>query len=192
MTEHWLKQPKMLPISTNHHKTSANKSSLNGVALSLVQIKHTYPCLQAFTMTELWPKQPKMLPSTIHHKTSANKPSLTAVALSDASSQIGSLHPSMSSKRSFPKKLKDHSNDDVFLLLAQCIDIFQAHITPHGESLVSCLRQYHQYVLLFVFCSRANSCSLYFFLLHYYRVNSKRSKLHASTMQGWHSMNHQM
>ena len=68
--------------------------SLTGVALSLVQIKYTFWCLQAFTMTELWLKQPKILPcltvdvcQTIgrcpnHHKCPTNKPSLTDVALS--------------------------------------------------------------------------------------------------------------
>jgi len=46
----------------NHHKTSANKPFLTGVALSLAQIKYTYPCLHTFTMTEHWLKQPKVLP----------------------------------------------------------------------------------------------------------------------------------
>ena len=61
MTEHWLKQPKMLPRyivvecqklrCSNQHKTSATAPSLTGNEMSLVQIKHTYPCLTAFIMT---------------------------------------------------------------------------------------------------------------------------------------------
>jgi len=53
ITEHWLKQPKMLPSHVaveckklryiNHHKTPANKSSLTGVKMSLDQIKYDYP-----------------------------------------------------------------------------------------------------------------------------------------------------
>jgi len=39
--------------------------SLTGVEMSLDQIKHTYPCLTALIMTELWLKQPKMLLSHI-------------------------------------------------------------------------------------------------------------------------------
>ena len=61
--------------------------------MSLVQIKHTYPCLTAFLMTELWLKQPKMLSCCItaecqtikmHQppQTSANKPSLTGIGMS--------------------------------------------------------------------------------------------------------------
>ena len=50
MTEHWLKQSKMLPISytlllsakklryINHHKTPANRPSLTGVGMSLDQV----------------------------------------------------------------------------------------------------------------------------------------------------------
>ena len=49
----------------NHCKTPANKSSLTSVALILVQIKYTYPCLQSITMTEHWLKQPKVLPCLI-------------------------------------------------------------------------------------------------------------------------------
>jgi len=49
----------------NHHKTSANKPSLTGIRMSLDQIKYTYPCLHAFTMTEHWLKQPKILPSHV-------------------------------------------------------------------------------------------------------------------------------
>jgi len=68
--------------------------SLTGVALSLVQVKYTYPCLQAFTMTEHWLKQPKVLLYLIvveyqtigrcpnHYNTPTHKPSLTGVALS--------------------------------------------------------------------------------------------------------------
>ena len=76
MTEHGLKQPKMLPClivlecqtigrCNKHHKTSANKCPLTGGALSLIQIKCTHPCLHAFTMTEHRLKQPKMLPSHV-------------------------------------------------------------------------------------------------------------------------------
>jgi len=75
MTEHRLVQPKCclatLPLSAklqrciNHHNASANKPSLTGVGMSLVQIKYTYPCLPAFTMTEHWLAQPKMLPCHI-------------------------------------------------------------------------------------------------------------------------------
>jgi len=38
---------------------------MTGVEMSLVQIKYTYPWLHAFTMTEHWLKQPKMLPSHV-------------------------------------------------------------------------------------------------------------------------------
>jgi len=104
MTEHWLlKKPKMLPSHifvecqkwrcSNHHKMFANMSYLTGVGMSLVQIKHTYPCSIAFTMTQLWLKQPKILPSHIvigcqkwrcsnHLKTPAYEPSLTGVGMS--------------------------------------------------------------------------------------------------------------
>ena len=74
-TEPWLKQPKMLPshivvecqkwICSNHHSTFADKPSLAGVVFRLVKIKHTYPSLHAFTMTEHWLKQQKMLPSHV-------------------------------------------------------------------------------------------------------------------------------
>ena len=49
----------------------AKKLSLTVVGMSLVQVKHIYPCLTAFIMTEHWLTQPKMLPShTVveHHK----------------------------------------------------------------------------------------------------------------------------
>ena len=114
MTEHWLKQPKALPCLivvecqtigrfTNHHKTPANKTSLTGVGMNLVQIKYTYPCLQAFTMTEHWLKQPKALPYLIvvehqtigrctnHHKTPTNKPPLTGVILNLLQVEYGPL-----------------------------------------------------------------------------------------------------
>ena len=67
MTDFGLTWPKMLLslIGSYHHKTLANQPALIGAGMSLVQIKHTYPCLTAFIMTELWPKQPKMLPSHI-------------------------------------------------------------------------------------------------------------------------------
>jgi len=78
MTEHWLKQSKMLPshiaiewwcqkmkMDQLHHKTSANKPPLTGVGMSLDQVKYTYPCLPTFIMTEHWLKQPKMLPCHI-------------------------------------------------------------------------------------------------------------------------------
>jgi len=105
MTEHWLKQPKLLPCltvdecqtigrCTNHHKSPTNKPSLTGVALSLVQIKYTYSCLQAFITTKHRLNQPKTMPShaavecqtvkihLYHHKTPANKPSLTGTGMS--------------------------------------------------------------------------------------------------------------
>ena len=71
MTEHWLKQPKMLPCHIavecqklrciNLHSTPANKSS-TGVGMSVDQVKFTYPCLPAFIMSEHWLKQPKIQP----------------------------------------------------------------------------------------------------------------------------------
>ena len=78
---------------TSYHSTPANNSSLTGVGMSLVLMKHTYPCFTAFIMTEHWLKQPKMLPSSHvvvecqkwrcsnHHKTPAYKPSLTGVEM---------------------------------------------------------------------------------------------------------------
>jgi len=75
MTEHWLKQPKMLPClivvecqTIKMHQpqnTPVNKLSLTDVRMSLVQIKYTYPCTPAFIMTEQWLKQPKMMPCHI-------------------------------------------------------------------------------------------------------------------------------
>ena len=50
---------------TNHHKTPTKKLFLTEVALSVVQIKCTYPCLHTFTMMEHWLKQPKLLPRHI-------------------------------------------------------------------------------------------------------------------------------
>ena len=104
MTEHWLKQPKMLPCHIavkcqkmkmlQPHKTPANKPSLTGVGMSLDQVKYTYPCVPAFIMTEHWLKQPRLLPCHIanecetrkmhqppHRQTPANKPSLTDVGM---------------------------------------------------------------------------------------------------------------
>ena len=46
-------------------QTPAETKSLAGVGMSLVQIKHPYPCLIAYIMTEHWLMQPKMLPSHI-------------------------------------------------------------------------------------------------------------------------------
>ena len=56
-----MKQPKLLPSHivlecqkwrcSNHHSTPTNKSSLSGLGMSLVQMKHTSPCLTAFIMT---------------------------------------------------------------------------------------------------------------------------------------------
>jgi len=102
--KHWLKQPKMLPSHiivvecqkwrfTNYNSTPANNPSLTSVRMSPVLIKHTYPCLTYFIMTEHWLKQLKMLPSHIvvecqkwrcsnHLKTPAHKPSLTGVGMS--------------------------------------------------------------------------------------------------------------
>jgi len=78
MTEHWLKQPKMLYIPSylsfvecqkwrcsNYHKTFVKMSSMTNLGMSLDQIKHSYPCLTYFIMTQHWLKQPKMLPSHI-------------------------------------------------------------------------------------------------------------------------------
>jgi len=69
MTEHWLKQPKVMPShivvvcqkwrGSNHHKTPAQRPSLAGVGMSLDQVKYTYPLLTAFIMTELWLKKAK-------------------------------------------------------------------------------------------------------------------------------------
>jgi len=104
MTEHWLKQPNMLPSHiavkcqtiwrcTNHHKTPKNMPSLTGVGMNLDQVKYTYPCLTAFMMmTEHWLKQTKNLPSHIavqcqmkmHQwpQNPYNKTSLTGVGMS--------------------------------------------------------------------------------------------------------------
>jgi len=75
MTEHWLKQPKMLPSHfgvecqkwrfSNHHSTPANNLSLSAVGLSLVQIKHTYPCLTAFLLLNTGWSNQKCCPATL-------------------------------------------------------------------------------------------------------------------------------
>ena len=114
MTEPWLKPPKMMPCHivvecqkwrcSNHHSTPASKPSLAAIEMSLAQIRHTYLCLKSFIMTELWPKQPKMMPSHItvecqkwrwskHHSTPANKPSLIATGMSFT--QIKHTYPSL-------------------------------------------------------------------------------------------------
>jgi len=99
MSEHWLKQPKMLLSAklwrcSNHQKTPTKKASLTGIGKSLVQIKCTDPCLTAFIIAEHWLKQPKMLPSHIvvecqsmkmyqpPQKSCQYKPSLTGVEMS--------------------------------------------------------------------------------------------------------------
>ena len=103
LTDHWLKHPNIVTSHiafecqkwrcSNYHKTFAKIPTLTGVGVSLVHIKHTYPCLTAFIMTEHWLKQPKLLPSHIvvecqnwrcsnHLKTPAYKPSLTNVGMS--------------------------------------------------------------------------------------------------------------
>jgi len=47
----------------NHHKMPENKPPLTGTGMSLDQVKYTNISLPAFTVTDDWLKQPKMLPS---------------------------------------------------------------------------------------------------------------------------------
>ena len=50
----------------NHHKNLANKPPLTGAEMSLDQVRYTNKSLLAFTITEHWLKQPKVLcPATL-------------------------------------------------------------------------------------------------------------------------------
>ena len=92
MTEHWLKQPKMLPccITVECHTMKMNQPpqnfcrympSVTGIGMSLDQVQYNYPCLTAFTMTEHWLKQPKMLTSHLHLLSAKNEGAPTTIYL---------------------------------------------------------------------------------------------------------------
>jgi len=76
MTEHWLKQPQILPrhIAVKYQTVKMHqppqysckyKPSLTDVGMSLDQVKYTCPCLPAFIIAEhVLKHQPKILPQT--------------------------------------------------------------------------------------------------------------------------------
>ena len=58
----WVPKMKVLQLPQNFCKNTFPGWC---IGVSLVHIKHTYPCLTAFIMTEHWLKQPKCCPATL-------------------------------------------------------------------------------------------------------------------------------